>query len=52
VIRDNPALVATMTVGVVAGTLLGDPVLRRIPELWFSRIVGVLLIALGVYMLL
>lgn len=51
VIRDNPALVAIMTVGVVAGTLIGDPVLRRIPERWFSRIVGVLLIALGVYML-
>ncbi len=52
VLRDNAALVGTMTVGVVAGTLLGDPVLRRIPERWFSRIVGVLLLALGVYMLL
>ena len=52
VIRDNPALVAIMSAGVVAGTLLGDPVLRRIPERWFSRIVGVLLIALGVYMLI
>lgn len=51
VIRDNLALVATMTVGVIAGTLLGDPVLRRIPERWFSRIVGVLLVALGLYML-
>jgi uncharacterized membrane protein YfcA len=51
VVRDNPALVAIMTTGVVAGTLVGDPVLRRIPERWFSRIVGVLLIALGVYML-
>ena len=51
VIRGNPALVATMTLGVVAGTLLGDPVLRRIPDRWFSRIVGVLLIALGFYML-
>ena len=52
VIRDNPALVAVMIAGVVAGTLLGDPVLRHIPERWFSRIVGVLLIALGVYMLI
>ena len=52
VIRDNPALVAVMIAGVVAGTLLGDPVLRRIPDRWFSRLVGVLLIALGVYMLI
>lgn len=51
VVRDNPALVATMTAGVVIGTLAGDPVLRRIPERWFSRIVGVLLLALGMYML-
>jgi hypothetical protein len=51
VIRQNPLLVATMTAGVIAGTLIGDPVLRRIPEQWFSRIVGVLLIGLGVYML-
>ena len=51
VIRDNPLLVAAMTAGVIAGTLIGDPLLRRIPERWFSRIVGVLLIVLGVYML-
>jgi len=51
VFRDAPLLIATMTVGVVVGTLLGDPVLRRIPDRWFSRIVGVLLLALGVYML-
>jgi uncharacterized membrane protein YfcA len=51
VIRDNPLLVAAMTAGVIAGTLAGDPVLRRIPERWFSRVVGVLLLALGVYML-
>ena len=51
VLRDNALLVGTMTVGVVSGTHFGDPVLRRIPEQWFSRIVGVLLLALGVYML-
>ncbi len=51
VLRENPLLVATMTAGVIVGTLLGDPVLRRIPERWFSRVVGVLLLALGVYML-
>jgi uncharacterized protein len=52
VFRENTLLVATMITGVVIGTLLGDPVLRRIPERWFSRIVGVLLLALGVYMLM
>ena len=51
VFRDRPSLVAAMTAGVLAGTLLGDPVLRRIPERWFSRTVGVLLLALGIYML-
>jgi len=51
VFSDNPALVAVMTGGVIAGTLLGDPVLRRIPDRWFSRIVGVLLLGLGAYML-
>ena len=52
VLGDNVLLVATMIAGVIVGTLLGDPVLRRIPERWFSRVVGVLLLALGVYMLL
>lgn len=51
VFRDDPVLIATMTGGVAFGTLLGDRVLRRIPERWFSRIVGVLLLGLGVYML-
>jgi uncharacterized membrane protein YfcA len=50
VLRDHALLVWTMTVGVVTGTLFGDPVLRCIPERWFSRIVGVLLLALGMYM--
>ena len=51
VFRDRLPLVAAATAGVLAGTLLGDPVLRRIPERWFSRTVGMLLLALGVYML-
>lgn len=50
VLRDNPVLIAVLTAGVITGTLLGDPVLRRIPERWFSRIIGVLLIVLGVSM--
>jgi uncharacterized protein len=52
VLREEPLLIGVMTAGVIAGTLIGDPVLRRIPERWFSRVVGVLLLALGVYMLL
>ena len=51
VIRQNGLLVAVMTAAVVVGTLVGDPVLRTIPERWFSRVVGVLLLALGVYMI-
>lgn len=50
-IRGHLGLVAVVTIAVLIGTLLGDPVLRRIPERWFSRVVGVLLLALGVYML-
>lgn len=45
-------LVAILSAGVVAGTLAGEGVLRRIPEPWFRRIVSALLLALGAYMLL
>src|SRR5207237_7960713 len=38
--------------GVVAGTLLGVRVLRRIPERWFRRAVGLLIVVLGAYMLM
>ena len=38
--------------GVVAGTLLGVRVLRRIPERWFRRAVGILIVVLGAYMLM
>lgn len=40
-------LVLSMTAGTVAGTLLGGPMLRRIPEAVFRRILAVLLIGLG-----
>lgn len=46
-----PAILA-MTVGVVIGTLGGTAVLGRIPERTFRRAVGVLLVALGIYMAL
>ena len=45
-------LVLALTLGVVAGTLVGERVLRRIPENVFRGTVSVLLIALGVWMLL
>jgi len=37
---------------VTAGTLLGTRVLRRIPENIFKRIVGLLILAIGIYMLI
>jgi len=38
-------------VGVTAGTLIGARLLRRIPESIFRRIVGLLVLAIGIYML-
>jgi uncharacterized membrane protein YfcA len=42
--------IAAMTVGVVAGTLAGKALLVRIPERVFRRVVGALILALGVWM--
>jgi len=39
------------TAGVIAGTFAGVRLLRRIPEPWFRRAVGVLIVLLGAYML-
>ncbi len=44
-------IVALATAGVVAGTLAGAGVLRRIPEQVFQRVVGAVLVILGVFML-
>ena len=44
--------IAIATAGVVAGTLLGGRVLRRIPEPAFRRLVAVLLAILGVALLI
>lgn len=41
-----------LTAGVIVGTLGGTTVLGRIPERIFRRVVGVLLVALGVFMAL
>jgi len=40
------------TAGTLAGTVLGVPMLRRIPETAFRRVVAILLLLLGTYMLL
>jgi uncharacterized membrane protein YfcA len=45
-------LVAIATLGVVVGTALGMRVLGRVPQQAFRRIVAVLLLLLGLYMLL
>jgi hypothetical protein len=44
-------LIAALTVGVLLGTLLGAPILRRIPDALFHRLLAVLLIVLGVGLL-
>jgi uncharacterized membrane protein YfcA len=43
-------LVALAAVGALVGTLLGEKVLRRIPERVFRGVVAVVLLALGVFM--
>jgi uncharacterized membrane protein YfcA len=53
-VTDGPAIAAmlptaaVMTVGAVIGTVLGTPVLRRLPETWFRRMLAALLVVLGV----
>ena len=42
--------IACMTAGVVIGTLLGKRLLQRIPETAFRRVLGVLILLLGVWM--
>jgi uncharacterized protein len=44
-------LVAVATAGAVIGTLVGEHLLRGIPERLFRRIVAVLLLCLGAYMI-
>jgi len=45
-------LIAVATIGVLLGTLAGERVLRRVPEKQFKRLVALLLMVLGSYMLL
>jgi uncharacterized membrane protein YfcA len=46
-----PGVIISSTVGVLAGTFLGAKLLRRIPEVVFHRIVGGIILALGVFMM-
>jgi uncharacterized membrane protein YfcA len=43
-------LILAATAGVIVGTAIGTPILERLPRQVFSRILSVLLIALGIYM--
>lgn len=44
-------MIVVAIAGVMVGTLVGQPVLRSIPESRFRRVVAVLILALGVSML-
>jgi uncharacterized membrane protein YfcA len=44
-------LIAVAVAGVLAGTIFGQPILRRIPQTTFLRVLGALLLALGLFML-
>src|ERR687897_1808120 len=43
--------IALGTIGVVAGTVLGSRVLKRVPEVWFRRVLALILALLGFVML-
>ena len=45
-------LIALASVGVCAGTIIGSRTLARIPEIWFDRLLAVVLALLGVVMML
>ena len=44
----NLPLIGVLTAGVLAGTIFGAPILRRLPEAVFRRVLAVLLIGLGI----
>jgi uncharacterized membrane protein YfcA len=50
-IEANLRLVVILTAGAVAGTFFGAPLLRRLPELTFRRILAIALIGLGILLL-
>jgi len=51
-ILDAAPTVMVLTLGVIAGTLVGVPVLRRLPELAFRRLLASLVAALGVALII
>jgi uncharacterized membrane protein YfcA len=52
VIADGTRLIIAISAGVTAGTFVGVPVLGRIPEGTYRRVVGGLLLLLGISLLL
>jgi uncharacterized protein len=44
-------IIAVTTIGVIAGTLAGTQLLRRVPNTIFLRLVSALIVTLGIYML-
>jgi uncharacterized membrane protein YfcA len=50
-IQRNVPWILLATIGVVAGTVLGLRVLRRVPDVWFRRVLAIVLALLGVAML-
>jgi uncharacterized membrane protein YfcA len=45
-------IVLTLTVGVLVGTIVGAPILRRLPEELFRRVLAILLVLLGIVLVL
>jgi uncharacterized membrane protein YfcA len=45
------SLIAAATVGVVTGTLIGAPILKKVPDAIFRRIVSAVVLMLGMTML-
>jgi uncharacterized membrane protein YfcA len=50
-LREWPTLVL-LTAGVLVGTYLGAPILRRVPETVFRRLLAMLLIILGAWLVI
>jgi len=44
--------IALASVGVCVGTVIGNRTLARIPEVWFERLLAIVLAALGVVMII
>lgn len=50
-LKQMAGAIAVSSIGVIAGTVFGQRVLQRIPEVVFRRVVAVLLVALGLALL-